>query len=59
MAIQADATASMEITYNDKAIENGSRITWASGAGNVVKVKVVDGSATETYQITVTKSDGE
>lgn len=59
MAIQADATASMEITYNDKAIENGSRITWASGAGNVVKVKVVDGSATETYQITITKSDGE
>ena len=54
-AVPADATAELEITYNDKAIANGSRITWAEGAGNVIKIKVTDGSATKTYQITVTK----
>lgn len=56
-AIPATSTAEMEITYNDEVIANGSRITWASGAGNVVKVAVTDGSKTETYQITVTKSE--
>ncbi len=57
MAVAEDATASMVITYNDKEIANGSRITWESGAGNVVKVKVTDGSQTKTYQVTVTKSE--
>lgn len=57
-AVPADATAAMEITYNDKVIANGSRITWATGAGNVVKIKVTDGSATKTYEITVTKAEG-
>ena len=55
-AVSEDATAAMVITYNDREIANGSRITWASGAGNVVKVKVTDGSQTKTYQVTVTKS---
>ena len=54
-AVPADATAEMVITYNDKEIANGSRITWADGADNVIKIKVTDGSATKTYQITVTK----
>ncbi len=58
-AVAADATASMVLTYNDKEIANGSRVTWASGAGNVIKVKVTDGSQTKTYQVTVTKSGGE
>ena len=57
-ALPADATAVMEITYNDKVIANGSRITWATGSGNVVKIKVTDGSATKTYEITVTKAEG-
>ena len=57
-ALPADATAAMEITYNDKVIANGSRITWATGSGNVVKIKVTDGSATKTYEITVTKAEG-
>ena len=52
----ADATASIDVTYNDEVIANGSRITWEAGAGNVVKVKVTDGSQTKTYTITVTKS---
>lgn len=56
-AIPADATAKMEITYNDEMIANGSRINWADGAGNVVKIKVTDGSATKTYQVTVTKTE--
>ena len=55
-AMAADATASIDVTYNDEVIANGSRITWEAGAGNVVKVKVTDGSQTKTYTITVTKS---
>lgn len=55
-AVAADATANIDVTYNDKVIANGSRITWEAGAGNVVKVKVTDGSQTKTYTITVTKS---
>lgn len=55
-AIQKDFTAAVEVTYNDKPVANGSRITWTEGAGNVVKVKVTDGSQTKTYQVTVTKS---
>ena len=58
-AVPADATASMVMTYNDEEIANGSRVTWADGSSNVVKVVVTDGSQTKTYQITVTKGDGE
>lgn len=54
-AVPADMTADMVITYNDKVIANGSRITWAAGSANIVKIVVTDGSATKTYQITVTK----
>ncbi len=57
-AMAADATAAMEITYNDKVVANGGRITWATGADNVVKIKVTDGSTTKTYQITITKTEG-
>lgn len=57
-AVPADATAAMEITYNDKVIANGSRIAWATGSDNVVKIKVTDGSETKTYEITVTKAEG-
>lgn len=56
-ALAADATAAVEITYKDKVIANGSRITWETG-NNVVKIKVTDGSATKNYQITVTKTEG-
>lgn len=55
MAVAADATANIEVTYNDKVIANGSRITW--GDSNVVKIEVTDGSQTKTYTITVTKGE--
>lgn len=58
-AVPKDFTAAMEITYNDKEVANGSRITWEDGSENVVKVKVTDGAQTKTYQVTVTKSAGE
>ena len=57
-AVIADSTAELELTYNDKPIANGSRVTWVSGAGNVVKAKVTDGKTTKTYQVTVTKNEG-
>ena len=57
-AVIADGTAELELTYNEKPIANGSRVTWVSGAGNVVKAKVTDGKTTKTYQVTVTKNEG-
>ena len=41
-----------------QAVIADSTVTWASGAGNVVKAKVTDGKATKTYQVTVTKNEG-
>lgn len=55
-AIPEKATATMEITHNNTVIQNGARVTWASGA-NVIKVKVTDGVLSETYQVTVTKNE--
>lgn len=57
-AVAADATAEVEIKYNDKVVANGSRMTWTAGEGNIIKIKVTDGSMTKTYQITVTKNEG-
>lgn len=54
-AVPASSTATMKVTYNDEEIENGSKVTWETGKGNVVKVEVTDGSKKETYQVTVTK----
>lgn len=56
-ATLADTTATVELTYNDAPIANGSRVTWTAGAGNVIKAKVTDGETTKTYTITVTKSE--
>ena len=56
IATVADATAEIEITYNDKVVGNGSRITWEDGE-NVVKIKVTDGATEKEYQVTVTKSE--
>ena len=56
-ATLADTTATVDLTYNDKPIANGSRVTWETGAGNVIKAVVKDGEATKTYTITVTKSE--
>lgn len=54
-AVMADTTAEMKLTYNDKVVANGSRITWADGNKNVVKIEVKDGETTKTYTLTVTK----
>lgn len=53
-ALPADATADVEIEFKDKKYPNGTKLTWDSGS-NTVKVIVTDGTATETYTITVTK----
>ena len=61
-AVPADANATIEITntHDTDVVDtysNGQAITWATGS-NVVKVKVTaaDGTANQTYQVTVTKS---
>lgn len=56
-ATPADAGATIEITVGDKPTDNGSAVTWASGANTVkIKVTAADGTATKTYTVTVTKS---
>lgn len=55
-AIPADTTATLELTYNQKTIANGTKVTWEDGAGNVVKAKVTDGKTTKEYTVTVTKT---
>lgn len=57
-AVTADATAEIEVTYNGKSVANGSRMTWAAGAENIVEIKVTDGNETKIYRITVTKNEG-
>lgn len=58
-AVQADAGASVAITYNSTTVvDNGTPITWAAGSSNVVVVTVTaeDGTTTKSYTVTVTKS---
>lgn len=55
-AVQAKASAAVEITANGKAVANGSRINWEAGE-NTVTVKVTDGAAEKTYTLTVTKGN--
>lgn len=55
-AVPAAAGSEVAITVGDAAVDNGSAITWNTGA-NVVKVVVTaDDGTTKTYQVTVTKS---
>ena len=61
-AVPADANATIEITNTHDTDEvdtysNGAAITWATGS-NAVKVKVTaeNGTTTEEYTVTVTKS---
>ena len=56
-AIPADAGASVEITMGGEVIENGTAAVWESGTNTVsIVVTAADGSTTETYTVTVTKS---
>lgn len=56
-AVPADAGATIVCLLGSTVVENGSQLTWETGA-NVVKVIVTaaDGTTTKTYQVTVTKS---
>lgn len=49
------ADATVEITVDGTAVENGAQYTWASG-DNEVTAKVTNDSVTKTYTVTVTKS---
>lgn len=61
-AVPADAGATIEITNTHDTDEvdsydNGAAITWAEGANKVaVKVTAANGTANQTYTVTVTKS---
>ena len=56
-ATPADAGAAVEITVGDVVVPNGTAATWAAGSNTVtVKVTAEDGTTTETYTVTVTKS---
>lgn len=55
-----DPSAVITIVLNnseeeDKEIENGKAVTWASGE-NVLTITVVDGTEETIYTVTVTKS---
>ena len=63
MAIPADANAIVEITNqgpsDDEAspVINGRAVTWKEGANTLtVKVTAQNGTASQTYTVTVTKS---
>lgn len=61
-AIPADAGATIEITNKGTseeaaAVVNGRAVTWEDGANTLtVKVTAADGSTTQSYVVTVTKS---
>lgn len=53
-ATSTDAT--VEIKVNGTAHTSGSSVTWQSG-NNTVEVKVINGTATKTYTVIVTKEE--
>lgn len=56
-ATPSNAGSEIEIKAGDTPVDNGSAATWATGANTVtVKVTAPDGTTTETYTVTVTKS---
>lgn len=56
-ATPADAGAKIKVTVNNRVIDNGSAATWNSGSNTVkVGVTAADGTTTELYTVTVTKS---
>ena len=54
-AIPAQNGAQVGITYNDKNVNNGGTITFATGTKNLV-VTVKNGNAVKTYTVAITKS---
>lgn len=57
MATPANADAEISVKVNGAPIDNGSAVTWESGANNVeITVVAEDGKTTKTYTVTVTKA---
>ena len=56
-ATAEDSKATISIKNGDTEVVNGEAATWADGE-NVLTVKVVNGTASKTYTVTVTKSGG-
>lgn len=55
-AVPADSSAKIEVKLGDKVIENGSAVTWETGANTlIVKVLAADETTSKTYTVTVTK----
>lgn len=56
-AVPADAGAAIKVELNDVEVPNGSALAWETGENTVVvTVTAEDGTTTETYTVTVTKS---
>lgn len=56
-ATAEDNKATISIKNGDTDVANGEAATWADGE-NVLTVNVVNGTASKTYTVTVTKSGG-
>ena len=56
-ATAEDSKATISIKNGDTEVVNGEAAIWADGE-NVLTVKVVNGTASKTYTVTVTKSGG-
>ena len=56
-AVPGNAAAAMKLTVNGTEIDNGTAATWKTGSNTLqVVVTAADGTTTETYKVTVTKS---
>lgn len=53
-ATATDENASVAITYDEEAVENGSTITFAEGESELV-IAVSEFGATSTYTVIITK----
>ena len=56
-AVPSDAGAEIHVLVNNAEIDNGTAATWQTGSNTVkVNVTAADGTTTQTYTVTVTKS---
>ncbi len=56
-AVPSDVGAKIDITVSEAVVNNGQSVTWQEGANTVtVKVTAADGTTTDSYTVTVTKS---
>lgn len=53
-AVTSQTAAKVEMTYNDKKLNNGQEITFASGTKNLI-IAVKNGLGIQTYTVAVTK----